>query len=176
MRNNFVIRSVYLCAVAAALPRVSIAAFAQFDVGTITGFVRDPSGAVVPNATVTIKNETLKEEHRVTTDTDGHYTVPDLLPGLYTMTVEIAGFKTFTSTHNRLDPNSTIALNADLTVGSAAETIEVTATAEILQTESGSVQAEVTGEQIERLELNGRSPIYASQFLAGVKSNGTLGE
>jgi hypothetical protein len=175
MRSNFVIRGIYLCA-AAALLLISMPAFAQSDVGTITGFVRDPSGAVVPNATVTIKNETLKEEHRATTDADGHYTVPQLLPGLYTMTVEVAGFKTFSSTHNNLDPNSTIALNADLVVGSAAETVEVSATAEVLQTESGSVQAEVTGEQIDKLELNGRSPIYASQFLAGVKSTGTLGD
>ena len=175
MRSNFVIRGNYLCA-AAALLLISMPAFAQSDVGTITGFVRDPSGAVVPNATVTIKNETLKEEHRATTDADGHYTVPQLLPGLYTMTVEVAGFKTFSSTHNNLDPNSTIALNADLVVGSAAETVEVSATAEVLQTESGSVQAEVTGEQIDKLELNGRSPIYASQFLAGVKSSGTLGD
>ena len=112
----------------------------------------------------------------MTTDADGHYTVPNLLPGLYTMTAEAPGFKTFTSTHNKLDPNSTIALNADLAVGSAAETVEVSATAEVLQTESGSVQSEVTGQQIDKLELNGRSPIYASQFLAGVKSSGTLGD
>ena len=61
----------------------------------------------------------INEEHRVTTDSNGHYTVPNLLPGLYTISAEVAGFKKFSSTHNKLDPNSTIALNADLAVGSA---------------------------------------------------------
>jgi hypothetical protein len=155
---------------------MSFAAFAQSDVGTITGFVRDPTGAVVPNATVVVKNEAINEEHRVTTDDQGHYTVPNLLPGLYTVTAEVPGFKKFTSTHNRLDANSTIALNADMVVGQTSETVEVSATAEVLQTESGSVQSEVSGQEIDKLELNGRSPIYAAQFLAGVRSGGTLGD
>jgi hypothetical protein len=71
----------------------SAAAFAQSDVGTITGFVRDPTGAVVPNAKVTIRSEATGEGHTVTTDGAGHYTVPSLLPGLYTMVAEVSGFK-----------------------------------------------------------------------------------
>lgn len=97
--------------------------------GTITGFVLDPSSAGVPNAIVTIKNEAINEEHRVTTDGQGHYTVPNLLPGLYTLTASAPGFKTFSSTHNKLDPNSTIALNANLAVGQVNETVEVSASA-----------------------------------------------
>jgi hypothetical protein len=92
------------------------------------------------------------------------------------MSAEVAGFKKFSSSHNTLDANTTVALNADLTVGQTSETVEVSATAEVLQTESGSVQSEVTGTQIDKLELNGRSPIYAAQFLAGVRSGGTLGD
>jgi hypothetical protein len=154
----------------------SIALFAQSDVGTITGFVRDPSGAVVPNASVTITSEATKENHTVTTDTAGHYTVPNLLPGQYTMTAEAPGFKKFESSHNTLQANSTIALDASLAVGQTTETVEVSATAEVLQTESGAVQAEVTNTQINNEELNGRSPIYSAQFLPGVRSGGTLGD
>jgi hypothetical protein len=176
MRKTSVPKNIYLCAAVAALVLNSVGVFAQSDVGTITGFVLDPSSAGIPNATVAIKNEAINEERRVTTDAQGHYAVPNLLPGLYTLTASAPGFKTFESTHNQLDPNSTIALNANLAVGQLTETIQVSGTAEVLQTESGSVQAEVTGQEIDKLELNGRSPIYAAQFLSGVRSNGTLGD
>ena len=154
----------------------SIAAFAQSDVGTITGFVRDQSGAVVPNAQVTVTSEATQEKHTVSTDAEGHYTVTNLLPGNYTMDAEAPGFKKFESTHDTLQANSTIALDASLSVGQTTETVEVTATAEVLQTESGAVQAEVTGQQVQNEELNGRSPIYSAQFLPGVRSSGTLGD
>jgi hypothetical protein len=150
--------------------------FAQSDVGTITGFVKDQSGAIVPNAKVTIKSEATNEEHTVTTDTGGHYTVPNLPPGNYSMTAEASGFKQFISTHNNLQSNSTIELDGNLAVGQNTETVEVSASAEVLQTESGSVQAQVSGTQIQNQELNGRSPIYTAQFLAGVRSGSTLGD
>src|ERR1700685_2194569 len=148
----------------------SIAAFAQSDVGAITGFVRDPSGAVIPSAKVTITNEGTHEEHTVTTDAQGHYTVPNLLPAEYTMKAEVGGFKKFESTHNKLDASTTLSLDATLTVGQPTETVEVSATAEVLQTESGAVQAEVTGRQVQDQELNGRNPIYMAQLLPGVRS------
>src|SRR5579863_3618321 len=92
----------------------SVAALrAQSDVGTIVGFVRDPSSAVIPGAKVTIKNEDTSEQHTVETDALGHYTVTNLLPGNYTATVESQGFKKFESTHNKLNANTTLSLDAD---------------------------------------------------------------
>ena len=64
------------------------------------------------------------------------------------MTTEAKNFKKFTSTHNKLDASTTLSLDADLSIGATTETVEVTATASILQTESGSVQNQVTGQQI----------------------------
>lgn len=156
----------------------SIVAFAQSDVGSITGFVRDQTGGTVPNAQVTITSEATGEKHTVNTDAEGHYTVTNLLPGQYSMTAEAPGFKKFASTHNTLQANSTIALDASLAVGQTTETVEVSATAEVLQTESGAVQAEVTGQQIQNEELNGRSPIYSAQFLPGIRAGQgtTLGD
>ena len=176
MRKTVLVKAKSLCCAIAICLAFSLAMFAQSDVGTITGFVRDQSGAVVPNAKVTIKSEATNEERVVTTDASGHYTVPNLLPGLYTMTAEVTGFKKFNSTHNKLEPNSTVALDGNLTVGATTETIEVSSTAEVLQTESGSVQSEVTGQQIQNQELNGRSPIYSAQFLPGIRSSSTLGD
>ncbi len=94
------------------------------------------------------------------------------------MTAEVSGFKKFESTHNTLQPNSTLALDAALQVGQATETVEVSATAEVLQTESGAVQSEVTGAQIQNEEINGRSPIYSAQFLPGIRAGQgtTLGD
>lgn len=155
---------------------IAFTAFAQSDVGTITGFVKDQSGADVPNVKVTITSEATHEAHTVTTDAAGHYVVSNLLPGSYTMSAEANGFKKFTSTHNTLQANSTIALDANLEVGQTTETVEVSASAEVLQTESGAVQSEVTGGQIQNEELNGRSPIYSAQFLPGVRSGSTLGD
>ncbi|MGA8593819.1 MAG: carboxypeptidase regulatory-like domain-containing protein [Bryobacteraceae bacterium] len=178
MRKSFDAKVLSFCTALAICVLFSVAAFAQSDVGTIVGFVRDQTGGVVPNAKVTIKSEATGESHTVTSDAQGHYAVTNLLPGLYTMTAEVSGFKKFESTTNKLEANSTLALDANLAVGQTTETVEVSATAQVLQTESGAVQSEVTGTQIQDLELNGRSPIYSTQFLPGVRAGAgtTLGD
>ncbi len=150
--------------------------FAQSDAGSITGFVRDPSQATIPGAKVVIRNEGTGDEHPVTTDGQGHYTVPDLLPGYYTMTAEASGFKKFESTHNKLDANSTLSLDGNLTVGATTETVEVSASASLLQTESGAVQKDISSQQIQAQELNGRNPIYMASLVPGVRSGSTLGD
>ena len=167
----------WLCPVAAAcvLLLIPVAARAQSDVGTIVGFVTDQTGAAVPNATVTIRNEATGELHRVSSDEQGRYAAPSLPPAYYSMTVETKGFENFTSTHNKLDSNTTIAIDAKLSVGAATQTVEVTATASVLQTQSGAVQSEITGQQIQNQELNGRNPLYMAQFLPGTRSGATTG-
>jgi hypothetical protein len=155
---------------------ISVAAFAQSDVGTIVGFVRDQSGAVIPGATVTIRNEATGELHTVTSDEQGHYVAPSLPPAYYSMTANGKGFEKFSSSHNKLDSNSTIEIDAALTIGAATQTVEVTGTASVLQTQSGAVQSEITGQQIQNQELNGRNPLYQAQFLPGTRSGATTGD
>jgi hypothetical protein len=169
----------YSVAIAAVVFTVVFAAnalYAQSDVGSIVGFVKDPSGAVIPHAKVIVMNEATKEEHTVVTDSLGHYTVTNLLPGNYTVTAQASGFKMFQSTHNKLNANSTLSLDAQLAVGTATETVEVSASASSLQTESASVQSNVSAQQIEGEELNGRNPLYMAQLTPGVRSNSTLGD
>jgi hypothetical protein len=160
----------------AAVLVVSAVAFAQSDVGSIVGFVKDPSGAVIPNASVTVKNEATHEEHKAQTDGQGHYTVPNLPPGYYSVTATSSGFKTFQSTQNKLDANSTLNIDASLAVGQSSETVEVTSTATPLQTESGGMQQDVTSQQIQAQELNGRNPLYMASLLPGVRTNSTMGD
>ena len=92
------------------------------------------------------------------------------------MTAEATGFQKFESTHNVLASNSTISIDAQLTLGAATQTVEVTATAALLQTQSAAVQSEITGQQIQKQELNGRNPIYMTQLLPGAVSTATLGD
>ena len=149
---------------------------AQNDVGSIVGFVSDSSGAAVPNAKVTVKNEGTGESRTVSTDGSGHFAIPNLPPTVYTMSAEATGFQRFESTHNVLASNSTISIDAVLALGAATQTVEVTATAALLQTQSAAVQSEITGQQVQKQELNGRNPIYMTQFLPGVVSTATLGD
>ena len=119
-------------------------AFAQSDLGSISGFVKDPSGAVVPRAQVTVRNEATGTERRTNTNESGVYTVTNIPAGLYTVSAEAPGFKKFDALHNKLDPSAALAVDVALAVGAATETIEVSASAQTLQTETASVQAQVT--------------------------------
>ena len=111
--------------VAAALCMLAVFAWcatplhAQSDLGSITGFVHDPTGAVVPKASVTVKDEATGTERKVTTNNDGVYTVTNIPSGLYTVTVDITGFKKSQTLHNKLDPNSTLRADVSLQIGQA---------------------------------------------------------
>ena len=130
----------------------------------------------MPQAKVNIKNEGTGAGHPVEANGQGYYVVSNLQAGLYTLTVEVPGFKRFESSHNKLDANSTLSLDASLSVGQTSETIEVSATASRLQTESGAVQNTVTGQQVQAQELNGRNPLYMASLIPGIRSNSTLGD
>ena len=126
-----VLRVLAICAL------ITSAAIAQSDYGSIGGFAKDPSGAVVPKVKVVISNDATGEQHPVTTNDSGYYTVPNLAPGVYSLTAEAPGFKKFQSKGNHLNANSALSLDAVFTVGSPTETVDVVATAAALQTDSG---------------------------------------
>src|SRR5262245_32933570 len=131
---------------------------AQSDLGTISGFVRDPSGASVPGATVTVKNQT-GIERQVSTNESGFYTITNIPPGFYTMSADAPGFQRYESTNNKLDPSGRLAIDARLTVGDTTETIVVEATTAAVQTESATVQKHIKREQTESPELQRRHPV-----------------
>ena len=141
---------------------------AQSDLGRISGFVKDPSGATVPNAKVTVRTSAAVER-QTTTNESGYYVITNVPPGLYTMTVEAAGFQKFESKGNKLDPTGDLVVDASLTVGAASQTVEVSATAVRLQTESATVEKLVTRDQIDSLELNGRNPIFMANLVPGTR-------
>src|SRR5437867_8209088 len=150
------------------------ALFAQSDLGRISGFIKDPSGATIANAKVTVRNNT-GVERQTTTNDSGYYVITNVPPGLYTLSAEAPGFQRFETTNNKLDPNAELVIDATLTVGSASQTVEVSASAVRLQTESASVQKLVTREQIDLLELNGRNPIGLAALVPGARSGTAAG-
>src|SRR5947209_14402018 len=150
------------------------ALFAQSDLGRISGFIKDPSGATIANAKVTVRNNT-GVERQTTTNDSGYYVVTNVPPGFYTMVAEATGFQKYETTNNKLDPSADLVIDATLTVGSASQTVEVSASAVPLQTESASVQKLITREQIDLLELNGRNPIGLAALVPGARSGTAAG-
>jgi hypothetical protein len=151
---------------------ISGALFAQSDLGTISGFVKDPSGGTIAGAKVTIQNKS-GVGRQATTNESGYYTITNVPPGLYSVSVEASGFKKFQSNEDKLDPSANLVVDATLSVGSSLQTVEVSASAVQLQTESASVQKLVTREQIDALEINGRNPIFMANLVPGTRG-GTL--
>ena len=151
---------------------ISQALFAQSDLGTISGFVKDPSGGTIAGAKVTIQNKS-GVERQATTNESGYYTITNVPPGLYTVSVDVSGFKRFQSNEDKLDPSANLVVDATLSVGSSSQIVEVSASAVQLQTESASVQKLVTREQIDALEINGRNPIFMANLVPGTRG-GTL--
>ena len=144
----------------------AVLAFGQSDLGVISGYVRDPSGVVVPNAKVSVTNQSGVDRTANTNDA-GYYTITNLPPSVYSLTVEVTGFKKYTSINNKLDPSAHLGLDATLTVGAVSDSVEVLGTVTQLQTETASVQTDVTRQQIDALELNGRNPIYMASLVPG---------
>ena len=141
---------------------------AQSDFGAISGYVNDPTGAAIPNAQIAVRNQS-GLVRQATTNQVGFYSVTNLPPGFYTMTAESPGFEKYESKQNKLDPTAQLELDATLKVGASTQTVEVTAAAAVLQTESASVQKLVTRQQMDSLELNGRNPVLLSLLSPGVR-------
>lgn len=147
---------------------------AQSTTGSISGAVRDKTGAPIPGAVVNIVDAATSVRQTATTDNDGQFIVPQLPPGNYVITVEKPGFKKLTKTGIAL--SAADRLNAGsftLDVGEVAEEVTVTADAgELqLQSESGERSAVITGAQIRDLALNGRDVLDLMKIIPGITSD-----
>jgi hypothetical protein len=121
--------------------------FAQGSAGTVRGDIKDPNGAVVPNATVTLV-DARGGERKATTTSSGSYTFTSVDPGQYTIRVEGPGFKTSEQQFS-LAPNETRGLDVALEIGTATETVTVTDQGSAIKTETGERSDTITATQIE---------------------------
>jgi hypothetical protein len=136
--------------------------------GTLRGTVRDPRGALVPNASVTLTNERTRDARKTTANDEGVYVFSALAPGNYTMKVEAQGFKTTEQSGIAVETSSTRALDVGMEVGQPTETVTVTANADQLQTETGAKENTITASQIDNLSIVSRSAIELLRILPGV--------
>src|SRR5690348_6501549 len=130
---------------------------AQEESGRIVGTVTDPNQAAVPQATVTVTSVATKQVRTVTTTDQGNYTVTPLNPGLYSISVTATGFQTSVVQNVEVQVNQSARADVQLQLGSTATTVEVTAAAPLLNSESASLGTVVTNKEIVNLPLNGRS-------------------
>src|SRR6266478_2889793 len=123
---------------------------------TLSGVVRDSSGAAVPSAKVSVKNIATGVVREATTNPDGLYSVPNLLPGTYEVGVSAPGFTAVAQKGISLTVGANQELDFALKVGKVTETVEVTSSVPLVQTNSSAVSATVDSTTIRELPLNGR--------------------
>lgn len=151
---------------------IAPAALAQ-STAAIQGAVTDPSGAIVPNAAVLVRNLDTGEERTTQTDTFGLYTVASLPVGTYRVEVKAPGMQTVASNNVVLDVNRTTVLNFNMKVAAASETIEVTAAAPVLERNSIAVGQVISGKTVQDIGLNGRHFVDLGFLIAGSTTNKT---
>lgn len=123
---------------------------------TVSGTVKDQSGAVLPGVQVTVTNPATSLTRSVVTNERGDYVIPLLPAGNYTVTAELPGFKSESRQGVALQVDQRLSLNFDLQVGELSEKLLVTEAAPLVQSESSSVGAVVENKRIVELPLNGR--------------------
>ena len=135
--------------------------------GSIQGTVIDPTGAIIPGATVTVTATDTGETRTTKTDSAGFYGVGPLIPGNYSITITAAGFShEVIKTVVKL--GTVTAGNAKLALGNQSETIEVNAGALQINTDQIGVAGEISKEQIDDLPINGRNILDVAQLQPGV--------
>jgi Carboxypeptidase regulatory-like domain/TonB-dependent Receptor Plug Domain len=166
IRSTSLFFSLVIClACLASVP----SAFAQTSTSaTLRGTIKDPSGAVVSGATVTIISERTKAERKVVTSDEGGYVFTALTPDTYTIKVEGQGFKTAQQTGITLSPSDTRGVDLTLEVGTAGEVVNVVGGFEPIQKETGAKENTITAKQIDNISVIGRSALELLKTLPGV--------
>ncbi|HYG99953.1 MAG TPA: TonB-dependent receptor [Terriglobales bacterium] len=146
-------------------------AWSQEITGSIVGVVKDPTGAVIPNATVTITNTDKNVVIRsVTTSTGGDYVAPLLPIGHYSVSATAAGFKKVSHTGIELNVNDKLTINLILQVGGSTEEVSVEANPVQVELQSVAAAGLISGTQVRELSLNNRNYEQLVSLMPGVSS------
>ncbi len=136
--------------------------------GTISGAVTDPTGAVVPGASVVVKEVHTGTTAQTKSDADGQYVVPFLLPGDYTITVTMPGFETTTHSAITLESQAHPIVDMKMQVGETTTSVTVTDAAPLIDQANASVGQIISTESVADLPLNGRTPTTLTELSEGV--------
>ena len=144
-------------------------AVAQRTTGVIAGQVTDPQGLAVPGAKVTVSDEATGFKRDITAGEDGSFSVPNLSPASYKVTVTVTNFKTFQTTVT-VFVDRTTTVTAKLEIGEATAVVQVESSLITVDTTKATVQGTITGKQIDSLPLNGRNFLDLAQLDPGVQT------
>jgi Carboxypeptidase regulatory-like domain len=142
---------------------------------TLSGLTTDPSGAVVPGATVTLTSAETGISRQFKTDISGRYAFSQLPPAPYSLVVEMPGFETYKQNGIVLSAGQTATQNVTLTIGAETQSVTVTANASGLNTDNSNIAADLSARQVEELPLNTRN-VYGFLTLNSAVSNTSEGQ
>src|SRR5258706_3458663 len=145
---------------------------AQVSTAELAGVVTDASGGSVSGAKVTITNRETGLSREAATDQLGGYIFTLLPPGVYNLTVEAPGFKKFVQNDAQLQVNQRARVDFTLQVGQVTETVEVAATAPLLESQSSSLGSVISERFVGELPLNGRNFVQLAILSPGVNGTG----
>ncbi len=140
---------------------------AQAVTGTLLGTVQDSSGAVVPDAIVTLTNQDTNVTSKTTSSQQGFYTFPNLNPGQFSVTVEAKGFKKLVSTNNTVQVEQTTRVDIMLTPGAVTAEVTVTGMTPLVETTTSDLGETIDQTQISNLPVNGRLAALVMQLAPG---------
>lgn len=163
-----VMTAIWALSLAAAVLLTSLTISAQSYTGRILGTVTDLSGGVVVGAHVTITDVQRGVTRTLTTDQAGEYVAPDLVPGVYTVRAEAAGFKTAERLNVQLEVAKDAPIDFALQTGDVTQTVTVTAKVPLLDLTSSALGGTLSNEEINDLPLNGRNYENLLQLRPGV--------
>lgn len=149
-------------------PAVARNCWSQLSTGIIAGTVTDNSGAVVPEATITIRNEGTSATITTTSNADGTFISAAVPIGTYTITVTKTGFSTYTEKSVEVHPTQVASVNPQLKLGTVTQQVQVSASAAQVQTSTAEVSSEVSSREVKTLPLNGRNFESLSTLMPGV--------
>jgi len=145
--------------------------FGQAVSGVLTGYVTDPSKTPVPGATVTATEMRTCVATKRTTDSSGLYIITNLLPGVYSISVEAPGFQRSIRENVALSVDSKVAIDVQLVLGTVTEAVTVSGASPPLQTEKTDVNVVLSQQQVESLPAVGRNVSELYNLTPGVVSN-----
>jgi hypothetical protein len=141
--------------------------------GSILGTVTDPTGAVIPGARVIVTNESTNTSTEAVTNSVGNYVVPFLLPARYTVSVEVAGFKSTTRKGIVVQVQDKVTLNFSLEIGAPTQIVTITSESPMLSTGSSDLGQVIERHYLDRMPITGRSPMFLADLAPGVMAGNT---
>ena len=157
-----------LSVLAAIATVVACPALSQTFFGSIVGTVTDTSGGSVPGSKVTLTNTGTNEMRSAESGQSGNYQFLSLVPGTYKVELEKTGFKRFTKDEIQVVVQATVRVDIQMQIGDVGQTVEVSANALALQTETATISQAVQGRNVTDMPLNGRNVYNLVALVPGV--------